>query len=365
MIQAKNSFIQRRYDCLDGIRALLALYVVVHHAWLGVKIESPTALSPLLLPLSCGRSAVCFFIVLSGFCLMLPTLDKGFQLPQGIVPFIQRRAWRILPPYYFALIFSIAIDLPINHVMTGPGWDLVLPVTRDNILSHVFLFHNFIWEDMYKINGAFWSIPVEWQIYFVFPLLLLAWRKIGPLAATVAALAVSVPVEHQFNLHAGIAPTLHFIGLFALGMAASFIVATSRYRNAPWRSICVILAAVLGVTFYLAANQIVSDLVFGALAAALLVVVFFHPEGWLHRGLIWKPLVFVGMFSYSLYLVHAPIMEAMWVYGLKAVTGNPNLLCMEFILLSLAVSVPCAWVFHLFCEKPFLQIRERKVVHVQ
>jgi peptidoglycan/LPS O-acetylase OafA/YrhL len=295
---------------------------------------------------------------------MLPTLDKGFHLSRGIGPFIQRRAWRILPPYYFALILSIAIDLPINHKMSGPGWDLVLPVTRENILSHVLLFHNFIWADMYKINGAFWSIPVEWQIYFVFPLLLLGWRKIGPLAATVAALAVSVPVEHLLNLHAGIAPTLHFIGLFALGMAAAYIVTTARYPNAPWRLISLILASILGVTFYTAVNQIVSDVVFGALMAAVLVVVFFHPEGWLHRGLTWKPLVSVGLFSYSLYLVHAPIMESMWVYGLKSVTGNPNLLCVEFALLSLAVTVPCAWLFHLCCERPFLQIRERKVVHI-
>ena len=364
MIQPHDSLIQRRYDCLDGLRALLALYVVIHHAWLGVLIECHTDLSPGFFILAFGRSAVCFFIVLSGFCLMLPTLDKGFHLPRGIMHFIQRRAWRILPPYYFALILSVVIDLPINHQMTGPGWDLILPVTRSNIASHALLIHNFILEDMYKINGAFWSIPVEWQIYFIFPLLLLGWRLLGPLAATVAAVIVSMPIERELNLHYGMAPCVHFIGLFALGMAAAWIVTSNRLKAAPWRWICLLLAAAFGVTFYAAANQIVSDMVFGLLAASVLVVVFFHPEGWLHRGLIWKPLVSVGAFSYSLYLVHASVMQTLWVYVLKPIPANPNLLCVAFILVATVTSVPCAWLFYLLCEKPFLQIRERKVVHI-
>ena len=366
MIQAKNSFIQQRYDCLDGLRALLALYVVVHHEWLGVTIECHTDLSRWFFPLTFGRSAVCFFIVLSGFCLMLPTLDKGFELAQGIGRFIQRRAWRILPPYYFALFLSVLVDLPINQRVRGTGWDLVFPVTGGNLASHVLLVHNFILADMYKINGALWSIPVEWQIYFVFPLLLFLWRRIGPWAATVATVVISMPIEYELNARCGIAPTVHFVGLFALGMAAAYVVNSSRYESAPWRMISLILTIALAGSSYAGANKIVTDTIFGLLAASLLVVAFFNPEGWFHRALIYKPLVSVGAFSYSLYLVHAPILQTLWLYALKplALTVNPSVMCVAFIILGTAICIPGAWLFYWLCERPFLRIRERKVVHI-
>ena len=352
---------QRHYDCLDGLRAVLALYVVMHHCWIGVYLPHATTLSPAFLVFVLGRYAVCFFLVLSGFCLALPTLPGGFTLECGLIPFLRRRAWRILPPYYFALVLSILVDLPINH-LSGPMWSMMLPVTWINTASHVLLLHNFMPSHLYKINGAFWSIPIEWQIYFFFPLLLLGWRRLGPGAATVLAIVVSLVLELAINDRFQRQPCAHFIGLFALGMLAARVGTVAKYARLPWLAILAAAWAAFAATFYVG-NQIAMDLSFGVVASVMLAIMFLYPQGRLHRTLDWKPLVFIGSFSYSIYLVHAPILLILWLAA-EPLNTHPNVMCLALLAVGLPLIVALSYLFHLACEKPFLRLRGRKVVHV-
>jgi peptidoglycan/LPS O-acetylase OafA/YrhL len=362
MTRPQDSLTQLHYDCLDGLRAVLALYVVMHHAWLGVFTADPAAVSRGYSFLAFGRYSVCFFIVLSGFCLMLPTLKSGFTLARGLGGFLQRRAWRILPPYYFALLLSALLDGPINHLRAGLA-SMILPVSPHNLLTHVLLVHNFVPNDMYKINGAFWSIPIEWQIYFVFPLLLWGWRVIGPVPATLAAALVSLVLENELQRRFQIQPCAHFIGLFSLGMWAAHVSTSARYRDVPWRTITALGWVVFAVSFHYH-DQAKADLIFGFVASMTLVVIFLYPAGLLHRALNWKPLVFVGAFSYSIYLVHAPLLILFWFYVFSPLRAHPNLLCAALIVIGVPVIVALSYLFHLGCEKPFLQIRARKAIHV-
>src|SRR5205807_888516 len=99
--------------------------------------------------------AVTTFIVISGFCLMLPVAIAGGTLKGGAKQFYQRRARRILPPYYAALALSVAIALARG-----------VPVTNGSLISHALLIHDFGASWIFDINGALWSIAVEWQLYF-------------------------------------------------------------------------------------------------------------------------------------------------------------------------------------------------------
>src|SRR6186713_3008000 len=95
-----------RLEYLDGLRALAAIYVVLFHAGVGfLDSERPLAgfARTLQRGLSYGHDAVAVFIVLSGYCLMLPVARADGQFVRGVPNYFARRAWRILPPYFAAL----------------------------------------------------------------------------------------------------------------------------------------------------------------------------------------------------------------------------------------------------------------------
>src|SRR5215203_1884331 len=100
-----------RLAFLDGLRGLAASYVVLHHAALLVPpsgLTGPATVARFLL--RHGHYAVAVFIVLSGYCLMLPVArDPLGRLPGGTLAFFGRRARRILPPYYAALVLCWAL----------------------------------------------------------------------------------------------------------------------------------------------------------------------------------------------------------------------------------------------------------------
>ena len=88
--------------------------MILHHAWLLTADRSPIAAETDLLGLLTnwllyGHLAVDVFIVLSGFCLMLPVARSGGALADGARGFFVRRARRILPPYFAAFTISVAL----------------------------------------------------------------------------------------------------------------------------------------------------------------------------------------------------------------------------------------------------------------
>ncbi len=93
---------------LDGIRGLAALFVMLHHCWLMSFPGYPNNTGPATGWLLYGHFAVVVFIVLSGFSLAVSPARYGWQLG-GVARFAHRRAWRILPPYWAALAFSLII----------------------------------------------------------------------------------------------------------------------------------------------------------------------------------------------------------------------------------------------------------------
>src|SRR3954451_14897964 len=94
---------------LDGLRGLAALFVVVHHVFLRAFPGYPADRAPLWArPFIYGRFAVVVFIVLSGFSLALSPAHHGWQLG-SVAQFAYRRARRIVPAYWAALGFSLAV----------------------------------------------------------------------------------------------------------------------------------------------------------------------------------------------------------------------------------------------------------------
>src|SRR5262245_58820437 len=100
---------KKRLVGLDGIRGLAALFVVFHHCYLMSFPGYPAITGPGWAGwMIYGHLAVVVFIVLSGFSLAVSPARHDWDLG-GKKRFAVRRAWRILPPYWAALVFSLIV----------------------------------------------------------------------------------------------------------------------------------------------------------------------------------------------------------------------------------------------------------------
>jgi peptidoglycan/LPS O-acetylase OafA/YrhL len=152
-VLARRSGLHLEY--LDSLRGLSALYVAACHAYLMYAADFVTeglrsASGALLIGTSWvmfGRAAVAVFIVLSGYCLMLPIVQSPRQeWRASFWPFMRRRAWRILPPYYGALACSAAL-IVLVPALADPAigeWHKSFPAFgTGSVVSHLLLVHNY------------------------------------------------------------------------------------------------------------------------------------------------------------------------------------------------------------------------------
>ena len=355
---------------IESVRALAALVVFVNHAFAqvwqgpGRTATAQGALGPLNYSLVAGHLAVTVFIVVSGFCLMLPVVGSADTLQGGYVAFMKRRAWRILPPYYAALVLSLLLIWTIIGERTGTLWDIPILVTRDSIISHVLLLQDFFGTG--SINYVFWSIAVEWQLYFLFPLLVLSFRRAGPWVTVGAALAIGYAVRIGFDGTRITRANTHFLGMFALGMLAASIARSpsqryERLRRSTiwgWSSAVFFGAAValigMGI-ISLRFGFIFVDFLIGLMAVSLLVHTSRGNQNIATRFLLWRPLVLIGTFSYSLYLIHAPLLQVIWQYALMPVGLGDNAIFIVLMTLGLALILGASYLFFLAFERPFMR----------
>jgi peptidoglycan/LPS O-acetylase OafA/YrhL len=177
-------------------------------------------------------------------------------------------------------LLSLLLIATLIHNKTGSHWDISLPVTPYNIATHVFLIHNFFPDHFYKIDHVLWSVAVEFQIYFLFPILLACWRTIGAFFTTVIAVVVSSLMEMGATAFFHIGPALHFIGLFALGMSAACIGFSSSRPVFLWGMISIgTFAVFLVMTSIHSASRPFHDVLFGFFAASILIYITITPKG--------------------------------------------------------------------------------------
>ncbi len=371
-----------RLDYLDGVRALLAIYVSLFHATLCVVVRDGGSLAGLPVPLLRainallgGYFAVGLFIVISGYCLMIPVARGGqTRLPGGIASFLGRRARRILPPYYAAILLALLLFLlpGFNHP-SGRWSDAALPAwNAEAIISHLLLVHNWSSTLYFRIDPPAWSIAVETQIYVLFAIVLLPFaRRLGVLATTALALGAGA-VLHAMS--AGRFDYIYgsFVGLFAMGMLGAAInyspAAAARFcrERLPW-GIFASLGWAAIVTLVarfgwrpLQDSAWMVDPLFGMAAISLMIFCTrakafgpAAPAPLVVQLLEGRWLVAVGAMSYSYYLIHVPLL-----YILDATLCALELPLMPYTLLMFGLAVPfCllgAYLFHLAFERPFM-----------
>jgi peptidoglycan/LPS O-acetylase OafA/YrhL len=355
----------KRLSGLDGIRGLAALYVVFNHIFERTFPGSLSAHAPWWAGwFVYGRFAVVVFIVLSGFSLALSPARHGWRL-DSVSRFAGRRARRILPAYLAALAFSLAVAW---LVVPQPGQG---PPDGKSVVVNGLLVQNLVLAP--SPNRSFWSMAVEAQLYLVFPLLIVFVRRFGGLVmvATVTVLVAIVAILgwyiarlNDFVVHSP--PDLAV--LFAVGIVAAGIAGAAEARGGwpwPWLALAaatpVLLAiSVQGSSWTLRPRHLLwVDLALGPAVACLLIgLAAGRPRRFV--GLLdSRPIRSLGLSSYSLYLVHMPIvlMAYQLIVGPRFQHGTTAFLVMVAVVVP--VTIAFARIFAAVFEHPFLRQRVR------
>jgi len=297
----------RYLPSLTGIRALAALLVLGMHADQNV----PAGVISVLPFLARGYLGVDFFFVLSGFIITHVYFSSLVHPSRNAIQvFLWHRLIRLYPVHVTVLALLVGLvqlariaEIPLNHPQEWRGSEIVWQLT---LLQAWGIAETPGW------NGPSWSISAEWFAYLLFPLLAPALSHVrersAALAIAVAALTATAALfawfDWSLNTWVGAPALTRVSGEFLCGAAlrrALDIGAKPTGQNGDF----------LGITafamFLIGASAGLPDF---ALVALLAVTVFAAATsaGPLTRILGSTPLVWLGEVSYSVYMVHFPVL---------------------------------------------------------
>lgn len=345
---------------LDGVRSLAALFVFFSHAYVLQYTAYPRNLPTdiFLYP----HLAVDVFIVLSGFCLGLAAHDRSND---SYWRFIQRRCLRILPAYYGAMGLSGLIFLACFSYGRGIQWQA--------IASSLLLLDDLYPRNGYYFSPVFWTIGIEFRLYFLFPLFLWFYRRAGALPTIGAAIVASgVWYLIAVNIAPSFAVRWHYLGLFfpvlfAVGLIASqWLESTHALAWGVSGFACLVtlllpnLITPTGNANYLNALPAI-DLAAGLFMASLLAWLGHRAlsgqQHWALSSLSWQPLARSAKWSYSLYLLHFPLLKLgnLWL-------SMAGLYKWQVIALETLPVLACCWFFSQAFEQPFLRRKQAATV---
>jgi peptidoglycan/LPS O-acetylase OafA/YrhL len=370
---------------LDGLRAFAILLVLARHAVRPFWLES-APLFPVMGwdaagVLINGWIGVDLFFVLSGFLITHHLLRRwGGELDaSGLRTYLAKRVLRIVPAYY-AVLFVVALGWVPDY---APGPELLAA----RVAYHMAFLQDYLPSN---IVVAFWSLGVEEKFYLLAPLVLI-WvvrlNRPGWRYAAVAGLALVPLLVRVLTL--GLRPEITtyeaFFPLFrspfqvcfdglALGMLCALLCrgrARIAWMRAPWIAGVLFWAGAAAVAVFLAGGPLLDrgvgafektamqSLLALAMAAVLLGTLLGGGPAAVLRS---RPLLFLSRLSYSLYLVHLPLVPAVRL-ALDGAVGldrfEPWAQAAIFMPAFAAVSLGAALLLDYLVEKPFLLLKDR------
>jgi len=290
----------------DGLRGLAALWVVLFHIAEGHHIESIKAAIPsyLFTPIfEYGHLGVAIFFVLSGFVMGLTACNVIFDRKNAL-KFISRRLLRLAPPYYFAIVVAL-LFLFIKSKATGATYS---PPDLNTLLNHLVFTQSLF--NIPHINIVFWTLCIEVQFYVAFALILWICDTFKHfynqpyirllIMASISMLALLWPLRIiQSSIWQG-----GFLG-FWYSFLAGVIVCWATLEKKMFLKFTVffcisllIIGLLYSDSFAIAASVTASTLLFAGLKNQM--------KNWLN----WSWIQWLGIVSYSLYLLHNPITGA-------------------------------------------------------
>lgn len=375
---------------IEGLRGIAVLWVVAFHYLVlreGKFDDAFVALANGFAPVHAlvrnGYLGVDLFFLITGFLLTLPWFQHardGRPAPSAR-EFYGRRVRRIVPAYYVQLAFLAAVCLPVLV-----SWRFVkaeLAFVLANLAAHATFLHYAtpLTSASFSINGALWTLAIEFQYYALLPLLAPFFVR-RPFAAAAGFVALAIAwrwaAAHAFGgwvelyqamsarwqvpesaLRSLIATQLPgYLAHFAAGILCgrAWLLAGGRpagaARDAGLAVIAAACAGGLWAVLFLGLAPLGEHswlvhpvLIGGAMAAAVSA----RPS-WSAAALAPRPLAWVGRVSYSTYLYHMPLVLLMG----KLLPGFGGWMAFP---LYLAALMGVSWLSYRFVERPFLARR--------
>lgn len=368
---------------LESLRGWAILIVVLYHAEglifgvdrMGTDVAVPYAF------ISAGHSGVTLFFILSAFLLARPFL-RGASSSRSVQPgrFFQRRILRIMPLYAVAILVGV--------VLSGATWE----VARDGVWALFFL--NSIdgtSKALLPYSAVWWSLATEAQFYLLLPLLGLALRSgLGRAIAGVAFLAwaaaygLFLMTPHAMDMGVRIQLSLSVLGrapAFLVGILVSWVVMRFGDPLRAWGAATrwfarggadlILLGTLFGLGVLLrwvtsegffpseikwTGWHLPESLLWGGVVLLVLVAPLQLKRLFANRILAW-----LGLISYSLYLVHYPVLF-FWVTWLGeqgfSLKEQP-LERLGAVVVGVAFCALVSWGTYRWIERPFLLRKAR------
>jgi peptidoglycan/LPS O-acetylase OafA/YrhL len=345
----------RRLGELDSLRGIASVIVLLHHNFLSAglltgRFREVLVASPLR-AIDNGRPAVLFFFVLSGFVLTRALRATGAVLTaRDYALWVLQRTARLCLPATAALAVSAMFYALISRgVWPGEAkWLAVTvwtrPPTPSSFMAQALLL---ALDGGYYLDNVLWSLVHEWRISLVLPVVATAAAfrgKNGARLLVLLGIAFGSVFGGPWGGSFGLGPTfaislratLYFLLPFLIG-AALESGDIAEVRGDRWQ-VAAGAIAVLGL------GRVDND--YSTFVASALLIWLALQPGLIQRVLRQRAFVWLGTISFSLYLIHEPVL-ALLFNGLHD-RLPPAAIC----ALSLTAALPAAYVFYLLVERP-------------
>lgn len=340
---------------LDGLRAFAIGVVFLAHAGLSRFIP--------------GHFGVTVFFFLSGF--LITTLLRIEFEKTGSVSlrnFYLRRVLRIFPPFYLVLV--LATVLTLAGPLSGPPLSLPGLAAQAFYLTNYWVVDHGWWVGHAPGTWIFWSLAVEEHFYLFFPLLyllllrLLPQRRrqaavlLGLCALVLAWRCVLVFGFHSIKERTYIATDARIDSILfgcVLAVVGNPVLDRSRFGDAWWRFVA-LPAGLVGLLLSLAVRdpwfqQSFAYSIQGLSLVPVFVAAIRFPAWFLFAPLNWGWVRFVGVLSYSVYLMHVTVL-----FGVDRYLAAPALVQGA---LGAGVTLGAAVAIYYAVEKPAARLRRR------
>lgn len=348
----------RRLTAIDALRGLAALIVVLphsggffwnlpDHSWSRMIMENLGEL---------GTHGVDVFFVLSGFVIATTSLGSGRALHFGTVPqFMMRRLVRIAPPYWGSLVLVLACLKLQSALGGGVGY---FP-TFGEITAHLLYLQELL--GLKVLNVVYWTLCVEIQFYLTFAIgvaaihILARRTGMNGLLAGLTGLVGSSALSLAFQIHDHAGQFAHrfFAGSwheFGLGILAFLFI---RHPHTSMQRVAVAAIGALGL--WGAWQQQWHTLT--AVATALLIA-YLGSKALLEKCWNGAVVQYFGKISYSLYLVHVPVIF-LWLAARMRFHPDWPLASWGFFAGMFVTAVTAAHLLHIYIEKPAMRWSRR------
>lgn len=309
------------FEVLDFLKGFGMLTIVVFHLF--QKMGLPDFWNKLI---NFGGAGVHTFIFISGFGLYLSHLKH----PLPFVSYIKKRFLKVYMPYIFTVTFVaiLCLFIPIHTVSWG------------KYFSHLLLYKMFSEKYIGTFGYHFWFISVIFELYLVFPLLVILKKKLPGIRFLIVGIIVSIAwsflvlILNKAELRVWNSFFLQYVWEFMLGMYFAENIFSGGLLFWNIKKLHLILMAVVGLGLY-----VVFSLKFGFVGKMLNdipsligyttfgILLYTFNIKWLN-----KFLVFTGIISFSLYLIHFAV-KLLFIYGLEYFGYHYNILSLVVVLL--------------------------------